>query len=293
MIANQAIPSTQIKQAAETLKKLRPIYADILSFHERIFIAQETSKLNLHLDPIQLPTDVISIKNQEKLPLINPSDFVIDIEAGQSLFKEICHIAQKTNRELAITAGILLDSFGNTINPKELFSSLLEGHDSFFDKTAAELTIDKNPLAFITYSSINPSLTLGAEQLSTYLEDDVPWEKGYCPICGNLPGLSLFGNDGQRLLNCSFCWHKWIGKRVQCPFCENTDAKNLHYFCSDEEKEYRVDICDNCKKYIKTVDDRLANRAIYPPLEQVATLHLDIKAQEMGFKSGIPLELPV
>ena len=45
------------------------------------------------------------------------------------------------------------------------------------------------------------------------------------------------------------------------------------------------------KTYIKAVDRRNADRIIYPPLEFVATLHLDIKAQEMGFNSGIQLEL--
>jgi len=74
-------------------------------------------------------------------------------------------------------------------------------------------------------------------------------------------------------------------------FFLNRDSKTLHYFYSDQEKDNRIDVCDSCKTYIKAVDTRKADRIIYPPLEFVATLHLDIKAQEMGFKSGIPLEL--
>jgi FdhE protein len=65
----------------------------------------------------------------------------------------------------------------------------------------------------------------------------------------------------------------------------------LHYLYSESEKAFRVDCCENCRKYIKTVDARSANRPIYPPLEQVASLHLDIKAREGGFEAGIPLHL--
>jgi formate dehydrogenase maturation protein FdhE len=50
-------------------------------------------------------------------------------------------------------------------------------------------------------------------------------------------------------------------------------------------------VCDSCKTYIKAVDKRNADRIIYPPLEFVSSLHLDIKAQEMGLKSGIELRL--
>jgi hypothetical protein len=43
---------------------------------------------------------------------------------------------------------------------------------------------------------------------------------------------------------------------------------------------------------MKTVDTRKTQHVIYAPLEQVSTLHLDFKAQEMGFESGIQLQLP-
>jgi hypothetical protein len=38
---------------------------------------------------------------------------------------------------------------------------------------------------------------------------------------------------------------------------------------------------------VKTIDTKNAERTIYPPLEQVVTLHLDMQANEKGFKSGL------
>jgi hypothetical protein len=39
---------------------------------------------------------------------------------------------------------------------------------------------------------------------------------------------------------------------------------------------------------VKTVDGRKLARPVYPPLEQVATLHLDLKAAEAGYESAFP-----
>jgi FdhE protein len=63
------------------------------------------------------------------------------------------------------------------------------------------------------------------------------------------------------------------------------------YLYSEEEKEYRVDACESCRKYIKTVDTRVLGRRAYPPLEQVASLHLDLKAAEAGYTAGLPIHL--
>ena len=52
----------------------------------------------------------------------------------------------------------------------------------------------------------------------------------------------------------------------------SSDSKDLHYIFSEEEKDLRVDLCDKCNKYLKTLDMREVDRLIYPPLEQVATL---------------------
>ena len=293
MTDTKAITSDQIEQAVKTLKKFRPVYSGIVSFYGKIFMAQENAKSDININPIHIPAEVLAVKTREELPLVNMADFVVDVKAGQILFKKICHILQSATEEMATCADVLLTAVGDSIQPADLFMSLLAADDDFFNKTAKKLNIDKKTLAFITYSSIKPSITMCAEQLSTYLEEDMQGEKGYCPICGNLPGLSTLHDEGKRFLHCSFCWHEWVSKRVYCPFCDNTDSKSLHYFFSEEEKDYRIYVCDNCKKYLKTIDSRKTDRLIYPPLEQVASLHLDFKAQEMGFESGMQLELSI
>ena len=62
----------------------------------------------------------------------------------------------------------------------------------------------------------------------------------------------------------------------------------MRHFSNDAEPYHRVDVCDDCGHYIKTLDARHSGKTIYLPLEQVSTLHLDIQAMEKGLKSDNP-----
>lgn len=288
MSENMTITSDQITKAAESLKELRPAYGAILDFYKQIFIAQEDSKDKIQISQIQISEKMLSIKAEENFPLINMSEFAIDAKASKILLIKICGITKESSGDMASSAQAILKAIdAEEFDFDSLFFGLLEEDDSIFEKTAKKHDIKKDDLAFIVYNTIKPSLSLCAKQLSTYLDKDKPWGKGYCPICGSPPGLSMFQGEGERFLLCAFCWHKWSSRRLYCPFCDNTDTKTLNYFFSEDEKEYRVDLCDKCKKYIKSIDTRKTERIIYPPLEQVATLHLDIKAKEMKYESGI------
>ncbi len=291
MAGNMLLTSDQVKKAVAVVQKQRPAYTELLDFYGQIFTAQEDSKSLIKIDPLQIPEHILSVKIPEHLPLINISDFIIDTEASGLLLKKICSIAQEANKDMAVSAKALIHAVDTgKIDVKSLFSNLLGGNDLFFDNLSKEFEIRKNILAFITYTSIFPCLSLCAEQVSTYLNKDEKWEKGYCPVCGSLPSLSMLRDEG-RFLFCGFCWHEWAVQRIYCPFCDNSDSRTLHYFYTEQEKDYRVDICDKCKKYIKTVVTRETERIIYPPLEQVSTLHLDIMAKEKGLESGICLFL--
>jgi len=292
MTDNWTSAADRINKAAKGLKQLRPVYADILTFHAKLFMAQEESKAQIDLQPVKISSDMLAIKAREMLPLSAMSDFVVDIRSAEKLLNQICRIIKTFNPVMADSADAILQAVDTQITTEELFSCLLNADDDYFEKKAEEIGIEKNALAFMAYNSMKPSLMLCAEQLAAYLADRKEWQKGYCPICGSYPGISNLDHDGKRYLHCSFCWHGWPVTRIFCVYCDNADRKSIHYFYSDAEKGYRVDVCDQCQRYMKTVDTRETQHVIYAPLEQVSTLHLDFKAQEMGFESGIQLQLP-
>ena len=292
MTVDLAITSQQIKKAVTALKKLRPAYATLLNFYEKIFMAQEDAKNQINIDPLNISEEALALKQKEKFSLIGISEFVVDQNSATTLLKQLCQITETANNEMAEAARAIQNALSaGKLDPQAVFDALLNTEDAYFDQIEKDLGIEKKALAFVAYSSIKPSVVHCAEQLASYLDPGHPWQKGFCPVCGSAPGFSLFDDEGQRALFCGFCWHQWAAQRIYCPFCETKDSKALHYYFSEKEKNYRIDVCDNCKTYLKAIDQRQTDRIIYPPLEFVASLHLDIKAQEMGFKSGIQLEL--
>ena len=289
MIANEATTPADIEQAARAVRAQRPAYTDIVAYYEQLFAAQEASMAHIQVPPYRLDPDTLGIKQRDHFPLLSVTDFVIDQQAAAGLLAQLCRVTSRAQSELATTAQAVSAAMrSDQFDVRPLFAALLAGDDDIFVKAAENLTADAQGLAFLVYSAMKPSLVAGARQLAAHL-NDVVWNKGYCPICGSYPGVALLGTDGERWLCCGFCWHKWSVSRIFCSFCENTDSQTLSYYFSEDEKGYRVDVCDKCRKYIKTVDTRVAAHPIYPPLEQVSTLHLDMLAKEKGLESGLTL----
>lgn len=292
MTKHPPIPAEQVQKAAASLRSVLPEYNALLSFYEQLFIAQEISMLQVSLDPIVIAPALLDVKRRERLPLVEVAQFVFDASAGQELLVKVCRIIQGSDNEMASSAERIAAAMTGENEVESLFRHLLEGDDAFFNDAAGRVGCEKNALAFVAYNSLKPSLAICAQQLATYLIDRTEWKSGICPVCGNLPAIAELDPEGRRFMYCSFCWHPWPVPRVFCPFCNNTDGKMLSYLYSETEKTLRVDCCEKCRKYIKVVDARTADRTIYPPLEQVASLHLDIRAREAGFDSGMALPLP-
>jgi FdhE protein len=294
MMVETAFSTEDISRAAKALKRLRPAYQALLPFYEKVFIAQENSKGAVDLEAPQISPQMLAAKQQEALPLADISEFRVDVAAGADLMKQLFDITRADHPAMAESATEIEAALAaGTLSQETLFNRFLAADEGFFEDTARRSQIDKNLLAFLTYHSLIPSLALYAEQLSHYLADPVQWLKGYCPVCGSRPGLAVIDREGRRFLHCSFCRQSWPTPRLFCPFCENDEAKSLLYLFSEQEKDLRADTCDRCKKYIKTVDSREAERIVYPPLEQVASLHLDINAQQQGYASGIEIALNI
>ncbi|MBI5593391.1 MAG: formate dehydrogenase accessory protein FdhE [Deltaproteobacteria bacterium] len=266
----------RIQKACREVTAARPAYTEILKFYEAVFLAQEEAKAHTHVPRIDMPEDILAMKLAEKFPLVAAADFEIDLAAATRLLEKLCEIAgASASADMKEAARMISESLGaESLKPKDLFDLALGKGTP--DKIPSGVSADMALL--FGYNSIRPSLRLCSEQLAASLTAKEPWRTGYCPICGSSPGLSMLKGEGERWYVCSFCWHEWLTPRIYCPFCDNTDSSQLHYFFSDQEPEYRVDGCDRCSRYIKTIDLRKTSRTIVPVVEAIATLHLDLKA---------------
>ena len=291
MTTQFARTTAQVEKAVETAQKNNSAYAAILDFYGRVFIAQEESKSRLQIKLPEIPGDILDLKRREKFPLVEIKDFSYDATEAADLLITISNFAREANPKLAECANAIIRAVDTNLDPDILFKALLNGNEAVYENISEKLKIEKQILGQIAYHSLKPSLCTVSDRLAAYLQPDEPWLKGYCPICGSAPILSFLTDGGTRSLACSFCWHHWQVKRLYCPFCDNSDDKDLQYLFNEEEKDLRIDLCNKCRKYLKSLDTRKADRLIYPPLEQITTLHLDIKAREEGFESGVKLSM--
>lgn len=106
-----------------------------------------------------------------------------------------------------------------------------------------------------------------------------------CPFCKRKPGMGVLrplGDGGQRSLVCSFCLAEWEFRRIGCPGCGEEDPVKLPVYAAEELQHVRVDACENCKSYIKTVD--LTKSGLGDPLvDEMAAVPLDLWAVERGY----------
>ncbi len=115
------------------------------------------------------------------------------------------------------------------------------------------------------------------------------WTKGYCPVCGSWPDLSVIeGVEGQRKLHCSFCGYKWRFNRLMCPACETEDMDSLEVIFHEDRTHERAELCHKCRRYVLSQDIR--NVASQPPphVAAMGMVYLDIIAQEKGFNPIAP-----
>jgi FdhE protein len=120
------------------------------------------------------------------------------------------------------------------------------------------------------------------------LRSGMQWD-GYthssCPFCNRKPGLGVLrqlGDGGQRSLICSFCLAEWKFRRILCPACGEGNPAKLPVYTADELQHVRVECCDSCKSYLKTVD-LTKNGLAEPVIDEIASVPLDLWAQEHGY----------
>jgi FdhE protein len=107
-----------------------------------------------------------------------------------------------------------------------------------------------------------------------------------CPFCGRKPGVAVLrplGDGGQRRLVCSFCLAEWEFRRIVCANCGEEDHKKLPVYTADQFPHVRVDCCDNCRQYLKTIDLTKTGLAD-PVVDELATIPLDLWAREHGYE---------
>ncbi len=106
-----------------------------------------------------------------------------------------------------------------------------------------------------------------------------------CPLCERRPVVGVLRREGdgsKRSLICSLCAWEWDYRRIVCTACGEEDPHKLPVYTAAEFEYVRIEACDTCNGYIKTVD-LTKNGLAVPVVDELATTPLDLWAQERGY----------
>ena len=278
--------TTALKDALRTIQPHRnssPHYAELLDILEEILILREEYRGRMREEIFPVDPKLIEAKMAGGFPIIDFSSVTADLAEPQAYFLALLEIAEKRapgeTGEMVrkIREGEIL--FNDLIH--ESFNAPTEPRDETTPENEEEASFDLVEL-FIE-ESLRPALEKVATRYGNAVRK-AGWTEGYCPICGREPKIGeIRDEEGSRYLFCNQCGFEWNYLRIKCPFCGNEEQQSLAYFAIEGDERYRVDVCNECKRYIKIVDFRKGEQRADLDIEDIATLHLDMLANDEGY----------
>ncbi|HCJ66081.1 MAG TPA: hypothetical protein DHV62_01825 [Elusimicrobia bacterium] len=266
--------NTHIEHLNKVIEK-KPAYKELLNLYLKIL--EEQKKIEIENKDISYELESVEIikqKMRQGLPLLDRKRIEVNFEPAKVLFRQLVEIFK--------------EKIENT-NFQEIYST----QDGKLDELLKKIFLDKEEIyaptedrlpVLIGKLSLQPLTRAIAGKFKSSVDQKL-WQNGYCPICGGKPDIAeIKGEEGKKYLHCSFCGYEWLYKRLTCPYCGNTDHQTLSYFYAENEESYRIDTCEKCKHYIKTVDSRKLTEPVNLDIEDWCTIHLDFIAAGKGYQ---------
>jgi formate dehydrogenase maturation protein FdhE len=138
------------------------------------------------------------------------------------------------------------------------------------------------PIQFLALAFLQPYAEFVRGRVPLQLQN---YTYALCPFCSRKPVMGVLrplGEGARRDLLCGFCLCEWEFRRIVCPGCDEKDHAKLPVYTAEEFPYIRVECCDGCRTYIKSID--LSKNGLADPLvDELASLPLDLWAQEHGY----------
>ncbi|HEX7137442.1 MAG TPA: formate dehydrogenase accessory protein FdhE [Vicinamibacterales bacterium] len=111
--------------------------------------------------------------------------------------------------------------------------------------------------------------------------------RAHCPFCGGAAWISILkpssdSESGFRHLGCALCGLEWTFNRISCPACGEEDPHKLPVFQNDVHTAVRLETCETCRRYVKSIDLTIDARPI-PAVDDLVSLSMDLWAAEEGY----------
>ncbi|NVM20245.1 MAG: formate dehydrogenase accessory protein FdhE [Desulfobacterales bacterium] len=278
----------KVSMRIDRVAKERPSHKEVLEFLKGVVTEQFKIKPGIKTHSVHMDEKLIKTKSAEGFPLVDKGDLKLDVASATNLFERLCNVLKRNTNVSADVEKIEQVISRKELNLDELFKKTAAKDAEYVAGLADRLNLKGEIISFLAENSLQPIFEAYADELKGHVDQET-WQRGYCPICGSKPVMAeLVGAERKKFLICSCCGYEWRFMRTKCPFCENEEPKGFKYFFTEKEgRAYRVETCQNCKKYIKTVDTEELGEEVIPSVEDMGTLYLDVLAKKEGYEREV------
>jgi formate dehydrogenase accessory protein FdhE len=254
---------------AERLISLHPFTQEVLTFYKKIAEFQKT----LHA---QILSDNKLQGAGKNLPALREN---LKIEGLLPRFQEFLKlVAESAPATLAESARRL------SLQPSESWSAILQDYWAISGR-------DDRPNAAFDQFLPRAFLQPYAERLEIERPaDETSAFPSLCPLCGARPLLGVLrpeGDGAKRFLLCSFCLKEWEFRRIFCSTCAEETETKLPVYVAEQFPYIRVEACETCKFYLRTIDLTKDGNAV-PLVDDLAAIPLSLWAEEHGYSRAQP-----
>ena len=135
-----------------------------------------------------------------------------------------------------------------------------------------------------SYLTANPQTAFCVEALLHAFPPDP------CPGCPGPPVVSLLreaGHGSRRSYVCGTCLKQSPAWRLGCHACGETDLQQMSVYRTDATDPARIDACESCRTYLKTID-LTKDATACPMADDLGSVTLDLWAREQGYHRPRP-----
>ena len=252
---------------AERLASQHPFAAEVLRFYSRIAEFQKNLYTEFKKDfgaqlsgrmPGSLRLDLPFIAPETLLSHFTSLLRMIEQAGPSALAAAACEISRlDTTSKLS-----LLESYWDVVGTKDqLIGAFAQFIPRAFEQPVAEL--------IAAFAPVGPVMSM----------------QHRCPLCGGQPFLGVLrpeGDGGKRRMLCAFCLQEWDFRRIYCPACGEEDERKLPVYVAEQFPHIRVEACESCKVYVRTIDLTRDGNAV-PVVDDLAAIPLSLWAHERGY----------
>jgi formate dehydrogenase accessory protein FdhE len=261
---------------AQHLAELHPFASEILSFYRHLAMFQKRLYAELSKTNLDLPSSAAAA------PIRSQGNLILPLQ----LFPDLLFLLESVGTPPVVRAARQLSSQGSSA-----WSAFLDDYwDAEDSESGSSPDLRAHQPQPVSEALNDFILRVFSEPCAEFLAARRPAPplaetRSTCPLCDSHALLGVLrpeGDGGKRMLVCSFCLYEWEFRRILCPACGEEAENKLPVYVAEQFPHVRVEACDTCNFYIRSVDLTKDGHAV-PLVDDLAGIPLSFWAQEHNY----------